>query len=154
MVLETIPTQTFPTSPVLPSCWQTTKQKKLHTELLTTAHPKARPLFICFFRHHLSFHDVNYVSSPFPMSPKFFHSHGPHTLADSSSSRRPPPRSSNPADCVFKTDDQPSVVSLSLYEDDMDLRSACSFSSELGDSLQFDVDLEMDDATPLAPFKS
>ena len=71
-------------------CWQTTKQKKLHTELLPTAHRKARPVFIYFFLHCLSFHDVNYVSSPFPMSPNFFHCHGPHTLADSSSSRRPP----------------------------------------------------------------
>ena len=32
----------------------------------------------------------------------------------------------------------------SLYEDDLDWRSACSFSSELGDGLRFDVDLEMD----------
>ena len=96
---------------------------------------------------------MNHLSSPFPMSLKFFY-RGPHTLADSSSSRRPPPRSSNPADRVFEMDDQSSVFSLSLYEDDMELRSACSFSSELGDSLQFDVDLEMDDATPLAPFKS
>ena len=83
----------LPHGPCFPFCWQTTKQKKLHTELLPTAHHKARPVFIYFFLHCLSFHDVNYVSSPFPMSPKFFHCRGPHTLADSSSSRRPPPTS-------------------------------------------------------------
>ena len=33
---------------------------------------------------------------------------------------------------------------LSLYEDDKDSRSTCSFSSQLGDGLRFDVDLEMD----------
>ena len=32
----------------------------------------------------------------------------------------------------------------SLYEDDLDSKSTCSFSSQLGDSLRFDVDLEMD----------
>ena len=32
----------------------------------------------------------------------------------------------------------------SLYEDDLDSKSTCSSSSQLGDSLRFDVDLEMD----------
>ena len=35
------------------------------------------------------------------------------------------------------------MFSLSLYEDDLDLRSACSYSSE-SDDFRFDVDLEMD----------
>ena len=34
------------------------------------------------------------------------------------------------------------MFSLSLYEDDMDLRSACSYSSE-SDDLRFDVDLDV-----------
>ena len=52
----------------------------------------------------------------------------------------------------------------SLYEDDLDSKSTCSFSSQLGGSLRFDVDLEMDvyvegedkclTMLPLAPFKS
>ncbi|EDQ99058.1 uncharacterized protein LACBIDRAFT_317699 [Laccaria bicolor S238N-H82] len=89
---------------------------------------------------------MNHISSPFPTSPKSFHSRAPYTPA-SSSSRRPPPRSSIPADCgYFETDDQGSVFSLSLYEDDiemdMDLRSACSFSSE-SDDFRFDVEMDL-----------
>ena len=34
------------------------------------------------------------------------------------------------------------MFSLSLYEDDMDLRSACSYSSE-SDDFRFDVDLDV-----------
>ena len=85
--------------------------------------------------------ELSYLSSPFATSPTPFHSRAPHTPA-SSSSRRPPPRSSTPAYCVFETSDQSSAFSLSVYEDDMDLKSACSYSSE-SDDFRFDVDLDV-----------
>jgi len=74
---------------------------------------------------------------PQPLSTSVHHTPQPHPhLAD------PPPCSSIPADRAFEMDDRPSVFSLSLYGDDLDL-SACSFSSEPND-FRFDVDFEMD----------
>ena len=114
-VLETTPTHTFfPTLPRLPSCWQMTKQKLL-TELPTTYHPNARSLFVRFFIHYLFFQFREQSLLTHPNVPYLFPLLVLHTPSSgSSSSCRPLPRPSIPADCVFKTDNQSSVFSLSL----------------------------------------
>ena len=105
---------TFPIPPCLLSYRQMTKQKLL-AELPTTCHPNARPLFVRFSIHYLFFQCRE--------QPLLTHSNVPYVFpllvlhtpsSPSSSSCRPLPPPSIPADCVFKTDNQSSVFSLSL----------------------------------------
>ena len=161
-LLKTTPTHTFfPSHFFLPS-----GKRQRKRSFMPNSPPPPIPTLVCSSSASspiiFSFSsDVSQLSSPFPTSPISFYSHVPHTPASVSSSMpscRPPPRSNIPADCVFETDDQSSVFSLSLYRDDLDLRTACLFSSELAD-FRFDVDLEMDVHAeggadyPLAPFE-
>ena len=144
-LLKTTPTHTFPSHFFLPSGKRQSKRS-----FIPNSPPPPIPTLVCSSSASspiiFSFSsDVSQLSSPFPTSPISFYSHVPHTPASVSSSIpscRPLPRSNIPADCVFETDDQSSVFSLSLYQDELDLTSACLFSSELAD-FRFDVDLEI-----------
>lgn len=80
-------------------------------------------------------------SSPLPTSPKAFHSRIPHTalvliLSTISTLKHPCRlrlRNGRPVLCVLAP----------LYEDDLDLGSACSLSSE-SDDFRFNMDLDLD----------